>query len=64
MNPTLPHAFRIQKGASTTNAWLFAFIYSALQDTLVSAPLIILWFNLYLPMHIRYRLKIQIDSAK
>jgi hypothetical protein len=55
--------FGIQKGASTTKAWLGAFLYSLLQDTLVAAPLTILFFFVYLPLHIKSKIQAQLDGA-
>jgi hypothetical protein len=39
-----------EQGPATTNAWLLSFLTSVLQDPLLNSPLLIIFFNVILPM--------------
>lgn len=40
----------LRQGPATTNAWLLSFVTSTLQDPLLNSPLLILFFNVLLPL--------------
>ena len=55
--------FGIQKGAKTTNAWFLSFVVGIIQDPMVNVPVLIIFYNVYLPLLIRNRIKARIDGA-
>lgn len=55
--------FGLKQGGHTINSWLASFIASMLQDPLLNVPLAILFYNVYLPLHIKQKLKLAIDGA-
>jgi len=55
--------FGIQKGAKTTNAWFLSFVVGIVQDPMVNVPVLIIFYNVYLPLLIRNRMKARIEGA-
>jgi hypothetical protein len=55
--------FGLRQGPATTNSWLASLITSTVQDPILNIPLAILWYNVFLPLHIRHKVKLALDSA-
>jgi hypothetical protein len=55
--------FGVRQGAKTANAWLGSFVGSLVQDPLLNVPLVIAFWNVFMPMHVKHKLHVTLDGA-